>query len=282
MPDMMTNPTTLRGTPRLLQATAFSGVLAFAPGAHAAWSLLDNFDSYSPGATTTATGGAWTSVFDGTANSNVATTTQGNSLQTRGGAAWRGAERDLSGTGAAIVVGETQTFYWQVMATYTTNGSGWDYDFMMGLSPSVAQIDETNAWQDFNVMPFVNNEADSPFINAAATGTYWAPMSPGVWYNVWVVVDNNATSPSYDLYYSTGTDAPVLVAQDAFWRVERTGMEVGQDLNAIGFMSAGNAGTELYIDNIHWAPGEDLTLVPEPSVAVLGSLTALALLRRRR
>lgn len=227
-----------------------------APAA-AQWTLLDDFDAYSTGPTTTATGGAWTSVWDGTANSNIVVTDKGQSLETLGGAAWRGAERDLTGTAAAVAVGETRTYFWQLRPSYTQDGSGWDYDFMMGLSPDVANIDDSNAWQDFSVMPFVNNEATTPFINAEAPGTYWAPLAPDVWFNVWVVIDNDASTPGYDCYVSTGNNAPVLVNVDgaANWR----NFAAGVPLNAIGFMAAGNAGSIVTVDNIYHAPGVELT-----------------------
>ena len=220
--------------------------------------LLDDFNGYSAGATTAATGGVWNAEFVGTANSNIidADPGHGQALQTLGGAAWQGAERSLSGTDAAVRVGETKTFFWQIKPSYTSDGPGWDYDFMMGLSPDVSNINDINAWSDFAVMPFINNEATTPYINALAPGTYWAPMNPNEWYNVWVVVNNGGTNPTYDLYYSTGAGDAVLVAADANWRGSEGGIGPGVDLNAIGFMAAGNAGTAFLVDNIYYILGE--------------------------
>lgn len=238
-------------------STVRAGAVGFPLVSPSPFTLLDDFDSYNNSTdtkTTVATGGVWSAEFIGTANSNIVDSDQGQSLQTLGGAAWRGAERDLTGTDAAVLVGETKTYFWQVKATST----GGAYDFMMGLSQSVANIDSVNAYQDFNVMPFINNGATTPYINAEAPTTpWWAAMSTGVWYNVWVVVDNDATTPTYDLYYSTGAGAPVLVAANANWR--NTGaMPVGNALNAIGFMAAGGVGSTLLVDNIYYAPGEEL------------------------
>lgn len=255
--------------------------IAATASTQAAWTLLDNFDTYDNSANTKtieATGGVWSSEFAGTNNSHVLDSDQGQSLMTAGGAAWRGAERDLTGTDAAVLVGETQTYFWQVKASST----GGAYDFMMGLSPSVANIDSVNAWQDFSVMPFINNGATTPYINAAGPGTYWAAMSPDTWFNVWVVVNNDAVDPTFDLYYSAGTDAATLVIADADWR----NFAAGSDLNAIGFMAAGEAGSQVLVDNIYYASGVDTTnplmAVPEPHSALLGGVGVLALLRRRR
>ncbi|MBB5351217.1 hypothetical protein HNR46_001451 [Haloferula luteola] len=249
------------------------------PSAQAAWALLDNFDSYALGETSAATSGTWNTEVTDSSASTIIATDQGNSLQTLGGFTWSGAERNLTGTDAAITVGEIKTFYWQVKASYTSNGAGWDYDFMMGLSPDVSNIDTTDAWQDFAVMPYVNNDATTPYINADAPGTFWAAMTPDVWYNVWVVVNNDATDPTYALYMSTGTDAAVLVTGDANWR----NFSGNLDLNAIGFMAGGNAGTQLTVDNIYYSDGTLLTVpVPEPSIALLSGLGVLGLIRRQR
>ena len=228
--------------------------------------LLDNFDGYdnsSQTMTTAATGGTWQAEFVGTNNSHVVDVDPGHgqALQTLGGAAWRGAKRDLSGTDAAVQVGETQTYFWQVKAFDNTGNyvepGGTFYDFMMGLSPDVGSIDITNAWQDFAVMPFIDNGPGDPFIVAESPNTpYWAPMAADQWHNVWVVVDNDASNPTFDLYYSSESDPdnPVLIASDANWR----NFAAGQDLNAIGFMAAGVAGSEFLIDNIYYANGATL------------------------
>ena len=254
--------------------------LAGAAQSQAAFTLLDNFDSYNTSTetlTTPATGGVWTSVFDGTNNSHVEVTDQGQSLATYGGAPWRGAERDLTGTDAAILVDEVQTFFWQVYADATGGGG---YDFMMGLSPSVDDINTNDAWQDFSVMPFINNAASTPYINAEApTSPWWAPMDPNSWYNVWLVIDNDATDPTFDLYYSAGSDAPTLVAGDANWR----NFAAGVDLNAIGFMAAGGADSRILVDNIYYAAGEDLSNpVPEPASMVLMGLGGMLVMARRK
>ncbi|USN99113.1 MAG: PEP-CTERM sorting domain-containing protein [Phycisphaeraceae bacterium] len=255
--------------------------------AQAGYTLLDNFNGYATGQTTVVTGNTWHAEFsnpDGTnhtGNSNIIDGGNGgNALQAKGGAAWRGAERDLTGTDAAVLVNETQTFFWQVKVDYygDTGIGDWVYDFMMGLSPSVDNIDTNNAWQDFSVMPYINNAPNSPYINANGPGTFWAPMQRNVWTNVWVVINNDEFDPTFDLYYSTGADAPVLVIQDADWR----NFAAGMDLNAIGFMAAGWEFSEYLIDNIYYADGVDLSYpVPSPGTLALIGLSGLVARRRR-
>ena len=87
-------------------------LVCFTATSQAAWTLLDDFESYDNStttATTTVTGGVWTSVWDGTANSNVIDYEGGQVLETLGGSAWRGAERDLTGTDADSILSQSQS-----------------------------------------------------------------------------------------------------------------------------------------------------------------------------
>ncbi|QDU57984.1 hypothetical protein Pan181_42090 [Aeoliella mucimassa] len=220
--------------------------------------LLENFDSYdnsSSTATATVTGGVWASVFDGTANSNVVDSTKGQSLETKGGAAWRGAVADLnSNWSAGTAVGETSTYFFQFNPT-TTGGS---FDVMMGLAPEVSSVDQNNAWQDFNVMPFFAGAADGT-ADLKATGpdgdeNLITDATLGTWYNVWYVVHNDATNPYYEVWTSTGNAAGNVAINDAVWR-NTTPLPVGQALNAIGFMAAGGEGSNMLVDNIWYAEG---------------------------
>lgn len=240
-------------------------VVGLVTNVQAGWTLLDDFDSYDNSIdthTTVATGGVWKGVFDGTDSSRVIDLDDGQVLEAIGGTAWRGAKRDLAGTDAALLVGETKTYFWQVSVTSTQPAdSTWDYDIVMGLGPEASGIDETNAWQDFSVMPFINNDAAAPYINANAPAEpWWALMSPDTWTNVWLIVNNDAVNPSFDLYYSVGDNAPILVAADADWR----NFGPGLDLNAIGFMAAGLPNCWYHVDNIYYADGQVLTNPTSP------------------
>ncbi len=233
--------------------------------------LLDDFDSYSTGNTNTATGSVWNEEVVVSGLSSIVASDQGNSLQTLGGSAWSGAERDLTGTAAAVEVGQTQAFFWQVMPSddsgaYTAPANF--YDFMMGLSTSVDQINTTDAWSDFAVMPFVDNAAATPYVAALdGNAPWWTALATEEWCNIWVIVDNDATSPSYDVYVALSSDPnnPVLFAENAYWRggdnTEGNPITPGTALNAIGFMAAGAANSNLLIDNIWYSedPADFLT-----------------------
>lgn len=54
--------------------------LLMAKSEAAPWNLIDDFNSYPLGQTTTATAGVWTAEFSATANSNIVINTQGNAL----------------------------------------------------------------------------------------------------------------------------------------------------------------------------------------------------------
>lgn len=274
---------------RLIAIAASSGAFALsATSAQGAWTLLDNFDSYdnsSSTATTDATGGVWDGEFEGTGNGNVIDaadgggldhSTSGQTLQTIGGAPWRGSHSDIeSQFNAGLAVGDTATYFFQMKAS----GSGL-HDIMTGLTDETSTIATGDAWQDFAVMPYVNGTPGSDLgyhmDDAGLSGNEIFSMSTDVWYNVWWVVDNDAET--YSVYWSTGTDDGTLGGTASIYRNGFT----GTDLNAMGFMAAGDADSQLQVDNIHFTSGTDTTFVPEPSVALLGALGGLALLRRRR
>ena len=242
------------------------------------FSLLDDFDGYAPGPTTVATGGEWSGVFTGTGNSNIISSDGGLGLQTKGGAAWRGGEADISLRNAGIGMGEISTVFYRMKAL----GTGF-FDIMTGLSPEVSNIDEINAWQDFAVMPFVNGTAGSnlayKMTDAGLPGDVIFTMNTNVWYNVWLVINNS--TQTYSVYWSTGTRDGTFGGTAATYRNGFTNAA----LNALGFMAGGDPTTSLLVDDIFVADGvqtqnpipfRDAPLEPEPGILTIDNDCTLA------
>ncbi|WP_193213311.1 autotransporter-associated beta strand repeat-containing protein [Luteolibacter marinus] len=209
---------------------------------------IDDFNNYPAGSTTAATGGVWNGEFVGTGNSNIVASDSGLALETKGGAAWRGGEADLTRWNAGIDVDKTATVFFRMKAV----GTGF-YDIMTGLSPDVSNIDTVNAWQDFAVMPFVNGAAGSSLAykmgDAGLPGDVIFNMSTNVWYNVWLVVNNDAET--YSVYWSTGTNHGTFGGTATIYRNGFTHTA----LDALAFMAAGDSSTSLQVDDIYIAAG---------------------------
>ena len=238
-----------------------SMVAALSAVSPADWTVLENFDDYDNGDAATVTEGVWSSETDDSSVNIAASDDHGNVLyiyKDAGSNNWDGSYRDIGGTDAAVVVDEVQTYFYQVRVWSDWDTSSWVYDIMLGLTQETSSIGQIDAWQDFSVMPYINNAPATPYINASGTDPHWQLMTPEVWTNVWVVIHNDATNPYYDYYISTSPEETPLhgnAAGVAVWRND----QAGTDLNAIGYMASGWDLTHYQIDNICYAEGEDLT-----------------------
>ena len=214
--------------------------------------LIDDFDSYDNSSTTALgatpgnlTGDVWVGEWDGTGGALITDDPDGDqSLAVREGSGWRGAETDLVSNFAndySLADGETATYFFQVMAEGTAT------DCMIGLAESRASVDINNSWQDFSVMPYIAGGNLKVYSDNLGDQTVTS-MTNGDWYNVWVVVDNAAKT--FDMYYSTGTDAGTLAY---------SGLEFGRitDPVDLGAFAAMNNGTDLvHVDNLYMISGE--------------------------
>ena len=215
--------------------------------------LIDDFESYDNSGGTglgaspnNLTGDVWYGEWDGTGAAHITDDPDGDqSLGVTEGSGWRGAETDLANsfaTDVSLADGETATYFYQVMAEGTAT------DCMIGLSESRDSVDINNAWQDFAVMPYVAGGNLKVYGNNIGDQSVTA-MTNGEWYNVWVVVDNDAKT--FDMYYSTGTDDGTLAYSDiSFGRIT-------DPVNLEAF-AAMNAGTDMvHVDNLYRLEGVD-------------------------
>lgn len=273
---------------RLLKAAVASLLLAATSAAPAAWVLVDNFDAYDNTTVKTigtngggdVTDGNWYGVFNGTGAATVENDAapdsptdnvlQAYGIPGQGAGGWRGAQTNLASNFDAdftLANDSVNTLFFQFKAV---SGTG-NYDTMFGLTDSTANLDNSNSWQDFAVMPFLAGggvgAADFQASTATGTGVAIADVAGDTWYNVWLVVDTNTNL--YDIYTSTGTDAGVLGVADA---VFRNGLGTNA-LAAFGFAQQ-QAGV-VQIDNLYMAQG-DLTTnplaIPEPTSVLLVTL----------
>ena len=104
------------------------------------------------------------------------------------------------------------------------------------------------------------------------------------WYDIWMVINNSADS--YQMYYSENGGAQTLATAGSPSLTTFTMRQGGtQAINAFMVATSQMTGgaTTSYIDDIYIdTTGSNLTLVPEPSAALIGGLGMLTLLRRRR
>lgn len=254
-----------------------AGAVASTGQATAAWAVVENFDSYSPGTIGShgsgdVTGGKWQGVFNGTgAATIVAQPDGGNALSFygvpgQGGNGWRGAVTTLS---SPIPDNAITTAFFQ----FKINGS--NHDVMFGFTDAASNLDNVDSWRDFAVMPYISGSPAAFKADTSGGTDVLVEPASNTWYNVWLAI--NTTTNTFDVYTSTGTADGVLGSSGAVFR------------NGLGTSTLGAFGVAqrqdgvVQIDNLYITPGLNTTFpVPEPSIALLGVLSLSAFLKRRR
>jgi len=239
-------------------------LLGLAADCQASWTLIDSFDSYDNSGSTLLsdgiTGGVWDEIPVGDNNAQlVDDMVLGGQTVAVYGPNWRGAETDLKNnftSDFSLADGATATYFFQFMA------QGDSYDCMFGLARNTANVDATDAWTDYAVMPYIAGGQLKVYGDNIGD-TAIAPISTGLWYNVWLVVDNNAKQ--FDMYWSTGTtNATLGMSNVQFGRDTTAG-----SLEAFAFSQ--NQYSTVLVDNLYRTSGADTTF-PSTNITIVPPL----------
>ncbi|MFO0788449.1 MAG: glycosyl hydrolase [Pirellulales bacterium] len=226
--------------------------------------LIDNFESYSAGKLNAgATGGVWQGVFNGTANAQVTSSNNNNSLEYYGASAWRGAQTNLqSGFGPndfSLANGSTATYFFRVQRQGTQSIDG-----IFGLTDQ-ANIGINAPWQELAVTLSLfqdtsgANTALRAFDNdGGGDVVILNNVNPQQWYNIWLIVNNSAKT--FQVATSTGADDGTLFPNTfQFGRRTAAGAAL-TTFAAAEFRSVSNpANASVRIDDLYKLTGQDLT-----------------------
>lgn len=280
--------------------------VAFQSQASAAWTLVEDFQSLTPGALNSQNG--WTA---GT-NVNVVVdpSVALNQVGSMGNAstnAWKTMGSITTGTAttyarfrfenidnlASTTTGESAGFV-GVSDAATPSAFG-NFRTQMGVNPAFGNT----VTRPFMLVSVDEDGAGTENVNRFPVGQDVNPIQPDVWYQAWTVMNN--TTGEYQVYLQGGSyTTQTLLLSD----VARLSIPIGDpgarqessyDFRNDGLLSTATDAIKffartgvdhqapLYFDDIWYdASGTNLSAVPEPSSALLGLLAFGALLRRRR
>lgn len=237
--------------------------------AHAAWSLLADFDS---GYTAAALDGqnGWVS------QNGTVTADPLNPLNQVASFNVAVAGSHLALPGGGIADGGVGSLFFRAMFTSANP------NFNIGGSHLANPNGAANVFDSFkSQLRFGASGAPNANVISIRDGGAFAntpaTFATDTWYNVWLVVDNASDSTAF--YVSTDIDPGAPIATGAF----RGGATTDPILNFYFRTNSDSAGLT-FLDDIYFdGSGANLSYaIPEPSGSLLAALGALGLLRRRR
>lgn len=228
--------------------TGYSGSLiqvgerGFPLGPDTSFALVDDFERYSLGANGTTLAPVWVPGFpaggaDAGSAQVGADTGSGQALRyVHGGS---GGQMNYASVGTIASEGATGTIFFQ--ADLSATGS--DTLFAFGRTGAAG-------YSDLGTLFRVPSDLIVEVHNGGYANTSTS-LSTDTLYNFWVVIDNSANTSS--LYYSTDTEAPVLIQSGCAFRNSTAG-----DINT--FYLGSNGGSAGFIDNMYVdSSGSNLT-----------------------
>ena len=278
--------------------------VAFQSQASAAWSLVENFESLTPGALNGRSG--WTA---GT-NVNVAVdpSVSSNRVGSMGDVttnAWKTMGSITTGTAttyarfrfenidnvSSTILGESAGFVG--VSDAATPSAFTDFRTQIGVNPAFGDA----VTRSFLLTSIDEDGAGAENINRFPTGPQ---LSPAVWYEAWTVMNN--TSGEYQVYFQGGAyTTQTLLISDVARNAVAIGNPGARQESSYNFRGASSLSTAtdaikffartgaahqapLYFDDIWYdASGTNLSAVPEPSKAAFLMIgLGLVFARRRR
>jgi MYXO-CTERM domain-containing protein len=284
-PQITKTPTTqkLNHTMKRHHILTAIGLFGSIATSQAAFNILDDFESYATGSNIGAATN-WTSTLDGGPDHTVAESSGNKYLSLSG---TNNTHSVFNNNSTLLADGAAGTYFFRMLTATTGSHGGTGVSAKEGFQ---------NGWSDGGAIIRLGDRSDQRpgnvnklyayNENSGGAGTYdeYSVLTTDVWYNAWIVLDNDGDR-QYDFYIQRDGDSTYGTQTQL-----GSGLGYRDDANtAVGsieslFFRTGltNVGTsfdDLYFDG----SGPNLANpVPEPTVTLLGALGLLGLLRRRR
>lgn len=254
---------------RSLTLVAGTGLLLAAAPLHAAWVVLDNFDSYT--AANLAGQGNWT-LSTGSANTSTVVDQSGNkSAAMTATAANQTVYRSLGAS--AIANNSTTTVFFRFQSTLAQP------NFNIGFTDVAAPANATfNINQSqFRVAGDAVANANQLYTRDATGFVDIGDFQITTWYNIWMVINNTTDRTTF--FTSTGNADGTLLGDSTGYSFRVASANPITTLQVVSSNTSAVFLDDFYIDNT----GQNLVNpIPEPAVSALAGLAAVTLTRRRR
>lgn len=174
----------------------------------------------------------------------------------------------------------TATLFFRARSTAAGSAGSELIDWVLGTSDSAAP----NDWGNYEgyIRLAEDGTAGDLDIDVRNGGGFSevGPISPDVWYNVWLVLNHDAQTT--DVYFNTGFDDATAGGTSSFSGAAFR-RSAGNDLVSF-FVRNNEADTTGYVDDIYLdSTGQNLVNpIPEPAPVMLGLIGMAGILRRRR